>query len=138
MQVRNVLPAADFVSHFNKQLAVFRDHHFKSVFLAQQRANVWKNCPSDWIIMSIDWNSNYERKQNTTLTCLRSRSAILCPIVLLRWIVPINDPSWVSTMQSLPSPRRRTYNPVTSCKSLRPTSSCQVPLTTRVLQQHHP
>lgn len=36
VQVRNVLPAADFVSHFNKQLAVFRDHHFKSVFLAQQ------------------------------------------------------------------------------------------------------
>lgn len=92
VQVRNVLPAADFVSHFNKQLAVFRDHHFKSVFLAQQRANVWKNCPSDWIIMSIDWNSNYERKQNTTLTCQRSRSAILCPIVLLRWIDPINDP----------------------------------------------
>ena len=42
--------------------------------------------------MSIDWNSNYERKQNTTLTCQRSRSAILCPIVLQRWIDPINDP----------------------------------------------
>ena len=92
VQIQRSLSATDFVTYFNVQLGIFKDHHYKSVFLAQQRSNMWKTCPSDWIIMSIDWNSNYERKQNTTLTCQTTRSAILCPIVLQRCIDPFTDP----------------------------------------------
>ena len=108
-QVKRELKAPDFVTHFNTEFKTFRDHHFKSTFIAKQRDLLWKNCPDDWTILSIDGSANYQRRQQHTLTCQQARSCIIAPIVLQRSADPWTDPS------SATSPTPRNLSRSTAC-----------------------
>ena len=53
---------------------------------------LWKNCPHDWVILSMDWSANCTRRQQHTLTCQQARSCIIAPIVLQRSADPWTYP----------------------------------------------
>ena len=104
-----MLPHGDFVTHFNKELQLFREHRFRSHFLAMQRDRIWNHCPNDWLVLSVDWSSNYERKGPVVLTCQQTRKAVVCPIVLqrvLQSVNPLSDPL-VTGVPALPELLRK-------------------------------
>jgi hypothetical protein len=76
--------------------AHFLQHHWKSQLLTGSREGVWACPPPNYIVVSADWSSNYQRVCPVELTCeggsSSSRNCILCPIIVQRCIKPVTDP----------------------------------------------